>query len=565
VDGPTLDAGLLPVDDRSVAPEPEPLLAGSNGPRRIRCGTCQEPVRPIATTCPHCGGDPWRRAPLSSLVTPPAGQAPAGGAGPFAPEAQPPPASPPRRVGGTLSAVLTLAVAALFLAAAVRVVTSSHPAAPSARTPSYPAAWDPRVADIVTFVEKQRATTFEHPVAVDFLSDSAFQQKVKIDSGGDPKSVDMLGALLRIEGLVGPAVDLAARSSDLASTTVIGMYDPKVKQLWVKGDQLTPAVRVTLAHELTHALQDQRFNIDRRFDNDSQALAFRSLVEADAVSVEKAFRATLPKAEQDAADAGQDAGAPSKDELKGYPPALVEQEAFPYVMGPYFLDAVRAARGQAGVDDAFINPPTSDAYILRPQDFRNVVVATTARPTLNKGERRVSNGNLGQFGLLELLAAHGPFQPAWEAMQSYQDDAGVAYSVGGRTCQREDVLFTTPAAADKFVAAAASWTGAVPGTKVARTAAAATVELDGCDPGAAAPATPAHGVLSSLVVRADLRQELETIVLQGGLSASRADCIAVAATGALSPDRLDQLSHLSPQQQAAAGAQAAKAGAARCP
>ena len=37
----------------------------------------------------------------------------------------------------------------------------------------YPAAWDPRVVDLVSFVEKQRGLNFEHPVFVDFLDPQA--------------------------------------------------------------------------------------------------------------------------------------------------------------------------------------------------------------------------------------------------------------------------------------------------------------------------------------------------------------------------------------------------------
>ena len=566
VDGSGLDAPSLFVDDETAGLAPAAPLAGSNGSRRIRCGTCQEPVRPTITTCQHCGANPWLRPGLTSLVAAGADQPVAGV--PVTGLAFPDPrhvavASPKRRGGSTLMAALILMIAASLLAAAVMIVTHDKNSAPSAKAPAHPATWDPRVADIVAFVEKQRGMAFEHPVAVDFLTSADFEQRMKRDSGGDVKGVNEAAALLRIEGLIGPGVDLGARFSALASSTVVGVYDSKVKRLWVKGDQLTPEVRLTMAHELTHALQDQHFNIDRRFDQDSQALAFTSVVEADALWVEDAYKATLPKAEQDASDAAEGAGTPSPDELKNYPPALVDQVAFPYVMGPYFLRAVRAAHGQAGVDDAFINPPTGDADILQPQRFRNVVVATIATPTLRKGERRLANGDLGQFGLLEMLTAHGPFQPAWEALQSYEDDAGVAYTVNGRTCQRINVGFSTPAAAGKFVAAAASWTGAVPGTKVSPTA--TGVELDGCDPGAAAPATPTQGVLISLVFQADLREVLQSIVLRGGLTASRADCIAVATTGALTPQRLEQLSHLSPKEQVAAGGQAAKTGAARCP
>ena len=43
----------------------------------------------------------------------------------------------------------------------------------AAETP-HPDAWDPRVTELVAFVETTRGLTFEHPVFVDFLDDATF-------------------------------------------------------------------------------------------------------------------------------------------------------------------------------------------------------------------------------------------------------------------------------------------------------------------------------------------------------------------------------------------------------
>ena len=71
----------------------------------------------------------------------------------------------------------------------------------------------------------------------------------------------------------------------------------------MRGSDLTPDVRETLAHELTHALQDQHFDL-RRFENgpDGAEEAYRALYEADAVRVQFAFDKTLPSDQQQALD-----------------------------------------------------------------------------------------------------------------------------------------------------------------------------------------------------------------------------------------------------------------------
>src|SRR5207244_328374 len=66
-------------------------------------------------------------------------------------------------------------------------------------------------------------------------------------------------------------------------------------------DRPTPLVRRTLAHELTHALQDQHFSIyrpelDKR--DDESPVAFSALLEGDARRVEQAYENTLSAADR---------------------------------------------------------------------------------------------------------------------------------------------------------------------------------------------------------------------------------------------------------------------------
>ena len=70
------------------------------------------------------------------------------------------------------------------------------------------------------------------------------------------------------------------------------------------GTDLTDVdVRVTLVHELTHALQDQHFDLtklDDAVETSGEDFALTALVEGDATSVEDDYLFSLPQAEQDA-------------------------------------------------------------------------------------------------------------------------------------------------------------------------------------------------------------------------------------------------------------------------
>src|SRR5207302_7880735 len=109
-------------------------------------------------------------------------------------------------------------------------------------------------------------------------------------------------------GLLDHPVDLAKAGQALVGEGVVGFYDPQKKDLVVRGTAITPYVRKTLAHELTHALDDQRFGLDRaglEKANAESADGFRALSEGDAVHVEQAYANAMSPADRASTDAEQ--------------------------------------------------------------------------------------------------------------------------------------------------------------------------------------------------------------------------------------------------------------------
>ena len=96
--------------------------------------------------------------------------------------------------------------------------------------------------------------------------------------------------VLKLLGLLEPDVDLREVSATIFGQGVAGYYDPRTKRLRiVKGAQTANRVlnEITLAHELTHALEDQRFGLDLEdaSGSDDAALAHLALVEGSATAV----------------------------------------------------------------------------------------------------------------------------------------------------------------------------------------------------------------------------------------------------------------------------------------
>jgi hypothetical protein len=288
------------------------------------------------------------------------------------------------------------------------------------------------------FVEEHRGLRFKSQVAVKFAADAEFDKQLLDISDKDAKDLEIMGKLLRALGLIEPGVDLIKAQRSLLTTSVIGYYDPESKELTVRGADLTPRTKRTLVHELTHALQDQHFNLGKppgRGAGDESGEAFLGLVEGDAVRIEQEYVASMPADEQRQAMA-----APSTGPGPDVPQVLLEILSFPYTVGLTFVKALLGAKGQAGVDAAFTNRPQTTAQLLQPQRFLNgigpiPVQAPTADAVV------VDKGVLGELGLVLILEkplAAGKLSPgdALEAVHGWGGDQYVMWDRGQQSCVR---------------------------------------------------------------------------------------------------------------------------------
>ena len=197
---------------------------------------------------------------------------------------------------------------------------------------SYPKAWDPRVKPYVDIVEEERGLTFEHPVKVRFLDAKAFEKTVRTDKEDldkdDRREIKEDTALFRAFGLISGDVDLFQAFNDAHGSGTLAYYSFDDRVITVRGKKLTLATRATLVHELTHALQDQRFNISDRAEKfakraeDGKATtegdALRAIVEGDAERTADLYKASLGKKQRAALEKAESADSEgSEDELKG--------------------------------------------------------------------------------------------------------------------------------------------------------------------------------------------------------------------------------------------------------
>ena len=134
-------------------------------------------------------------------------------------------------------------------------------------------------------VEQTRGLRFREPPRVALLADAAFRQRLKDKTAAerDEAKLRRTQHSLRALRLIPADLDLAAAADALLAAGLVGFYDPKSKELVVRGaSPSSPLVRHTLVHELTHALQDQHFGIDLarfRGRTDESYVGYSGLIE----------------------------------------------------------------------------------------------------------------------------------------------------------------------------------------------------------------------------------------------------------------------------------------------
>jgi hypothetical protein len=215
--------------------------------------------------------------------------------------------------------------------------------------------------------------------------------------------------LLKLLGLIPAGSNLRQIQSALFEEQVAGFYDPNTKRLALvkdTGAQDESVGEITLAHELTHALDDQTFGIrDQPPGTNDRATAYNALVEGDATSVMTRYATRYMTGTNllGALFASTTAGGPR------LPPYIQASLEFPYLEGQRFVDTLfRYARGWKLVNAAFkFRAPVSTQQILHPLDYvRNVKplpVVLSIRPLLTKTWHRAISGSLGEFDTRELL------------------------------------------------------------------------------------------------------------------------------------------------------------------
>ena len=221
--------------------------------------------------------------------------------------------------------------------------------------------------------------------------------------------------ILKLLGLIEPSVRLRDISAETFSQGVAGYYDPRTKRLRiVKGTATGSRVvaEMVLSHELTHALEDQRFDLGLAdaSGSDDRALARLAMVEGTASWLMARYVDEHFTPEESLGGAL----AAAFGETASLPGFLQAQLVFPYLGGQAFIEALRSRAGDRWtlVDLAERSrPPVSTEQVMHPEKYVRSDAPEKVRlrvgSAVGAGFSRLRAGTLGELQTREMLVEAG--------------------------------------------------------------------------------------------------------------------------------------------------------------
>jgi hypothetical protein len=318
------------------------------------------------------------------------------------------------------------------------------------------------VDTIMTFVSKDTGLPAVAKVKCRLLTrDEVNAQLTKqFDEDESAKRMQASEIVLKKFGLLQPDFDLRPFMLSLLTEQIAGFYDDKTKVMnllnWLKPEEQKPV----LAHELTHAVQDQKVGLEKWSSNGFKGVSKSAAEDAERVPVDELETARqavtegqamvvfvdwgLPKGQTlaDVPEIGQSmkdaAGDSSGSPVMARAPLLLQRSlTFPYTDGLGFEQELLIKGGkQMAFAGALANPPSSSFEVMTPKAYLAHAPVPMLRlpnvhPLLDAEYEPYDLGVMGELDV-EMMASlfGGPelgkaMAPAW--------DGGVYYAAQRRS------------------------------------------------------------------------------------------------------------------------------------
>lgn len=327
------------------------------------------------------------------------------------------------------------------------------------------------VDEILQFASTDTKLPIQHTVKRKLITRDEVNKylREKFDEDEGAKRLERSAVVLKKFGLIDRDFDLRPFLISLLTEQVAGFYDNKTKTVnlldWIDVDEQKPV----LAHELTHALQDQKVDLtkwsevgsndvaknveedNRHIQADEGDTARDAVAEGQAMVVFldytlKPLGKTLADSPELAERLKETVSDPAGSPILARAPLLLQQSLlFPYSEGLSFEDAVLLKGGRAAAfADVLANPPGSTFEIMHPAAYMAHTPVPVLRlpdihPSIDAEWIPYDVGVMGEFDVRILTELFGGRQIADALTPNW--NGGIYYAAQKRSA-------VTPAAKD---------------------------------------------------------------------------------------------------------------------
>ena len=263
-----------------------------------------------------------------------------------------------------------------------------------------------------------------------------------LDEEYTPQQIHKEEAQLKAFGLVSKEFDLKSFLLAFYTEQAAGAYDPHRKTMFIADWPSEEMQRLVLAHELTHALQDQNFDLVKFMrverENDDATGARQAVMEGHATAammqrmIGSVPLSALPSLQSMMAGVinQQFAEFPA---FSNAPYFFRVQALFPYIQGMGFMQTALQHGGWEGLGTVFAEPPSTTKAIYEPSfyfDNKALPQVSLPRPRVLAGAvglRVLSENSFGQLGYYAMLGQFISEAEAKSVAPSWLADRFIVY------------------------------------------------------------------------------------------------------------------------------------------
>lgn len=315
-----------------------------------------------------------------------------------------------------------------------------------------------RVARIEALAAQIRGLKPLQPVKAEFLGNTAFAAawSVELHQDQSPAEIELNRRESILLGFLGKQTNLQHLLFSESASQVAGFYDYHHKVLYVRNQSsVTGVQRHVIAHEYTHALQDQHYDLLKLLPDqfpltyrDSDAVAARhALIEGDAVTTEDLFiHRDYSERELRQLIAAESNPIPGP----ALPTDLRRQFDFPYITGVNFVQSLYRQHGMSSIDAAYRRLPQSTYEIMYPNAYlrgwRPVPVTLHAVHALTTWQQ-TDDDVFGAFGYDLVLWRRLGQHRALSVLKAYRGDRYLFLQSGTQNAMLLKSVWSSPVTA----------------------------------------------------------------------------------------------------------------------